>query len=161
MAMFDETTAQHDMKTIKQHIGTLLLLAIAVVVLSSCGDEALADRVAGSYNCVSNAALTLYGHDTVIAARDEAVTISRVDDQTVKVVVSAKEWGTGTFENVHLGDFGYMVNLSGDGQFQINGSGAANPATLAGTYAFDRDALAVTVNVKDYSSKLSIAFTNK
>ena len=141
----------------KTSLRTILCAAAAALALASCQKPA-AERLAGGYTCVSNAVVGVDDHP--IKTDNETVSISRIDDNTVKITTRSRRWGEAEFEHVEISDYNSTCNFSGDGKARMPGVNTPYDAYLSGSFVYDSKALAVSVSVKGYSSRCVITFTN-
>lgn len=138
-------------------LSRLVMVAAVLFTLTSCTDTDIASKVTGIYTCTSYAYV---GDEAAeIKTSNETVTINRVDDNTVNVTLKSHKWGTAEFTNVKLTDYSYSANLSGDGSIKLPNLYNSNTADLSGTVTYKSHSIAVTIRVKDYSTRLIITFT--
>ncbi|MBP3762675.1 MAG: hypothetical protein J6I49_02220 [Bacteroidales bacterium] len=149
-------------------IPTLLAVALAAS-LAACADDPVADRVAGGYDCAITVATRYYKgdklRDTLYVYPDNSgkVSISKVDDNTVKVSVESSRLRINkVFDTVHLTDWNYQANLTASKDtLSVNGYRCA--ADFSGSVTYDPRAIAVSLRVENYpgsNGKYIVSFAN-
>ena len=144
------------------------LMATAVCLMAtSCGDDPIADKIAGSYDCavVIN---TRYNRSLDDPLRDTSyhyenngkVTITKLDNNTATVRLYSNRMGIDhTFESVSLVDGGYVASFSSDAEVNIQSRPYETDFSASVTY--DPRSIAASLRVKDHpNGKYIVSFTS-
>ncbi len=138
----------------------------AAALLWGCSDPSPVEQVAGSYTCKT----TEYSRyqtpagvwrDTALVYKDDAtVSVSAVDDNTAKVSIVSRQFGTAEFASVEVKDYGYVANLSGQGSIKKEYEVNAHGASLSGSVTYENRNIALSASVPDRGSRYTLSFTN-
>ena len=148
-----------------QKILTTLLTTAMLLCMAACGSEPIADQVTGNYRCTVTE-YTQYQKDnqwrdtSYVYKNDGTVTITKVDDKTVNVVLSSHHFGEGTFNNVAISDMNFVANFSGTGSVELAATHFTYDARLSGSYSLENKSISISAMLQGVSPKRIFTFNN-